>query len=104
MFTADGWSMKPSAEASLYLDGLELRKTSRHACFRPRSRSAMEKIKKQFCDYQRDEWKNSPKFPGFEESRPHLGQVAFTRRRPPDVNYADDTRRLLALRWTTSPA
>lgn len=56
MFAVDGWGMKPSPDAVLYLDGLTLHR----AVSKPLSeagRAELEQIKRQFAEYQQAQWK-----------------------------------------------
>ncbi|CAN5497417.1 hypothetical protein BH09VER1_BH09VER1_43060 [soil metagenome] len=86
MFSVDGWGLKPDPEAVLYLDGLTLRKPS----IRPPSveeQAALEKVKKQFLDYEREAGQSSVN----EEQVRTWMKLLTPEGTWPDVNYEDHT-------------
>ena len=91
MLSVDGWGMKPDPEAVLYLDGLSVRK----AVVKTASigqKAAMDLIKKQFCDFQREAWKMSGGAGQDEESVSGWIRSLTAEGAWPDINYADQTR------------
>lgn len=90
MFTVDGWGMKPSPDAVLYLDGLTLHR----AVANPLSaaeQAELDQIKRQFAGYQQAQWKGSGEMERQRERVPEWMAALNAEGAWPDIDYASKT-------------
>lgn len=88
MFTADGWGMKPSPDAVLYLDGLTLHR----AAVKPLAadeQAELDRIKRQFAEYQQAQWKGSGEMPRQLERVPEWISALTSEGSWPDLDYSN---------------
>lgn len=87
MFAADGWGMKPSPDAVLYLDGLVLHR----AVSKPLSeweQKELDQIKRQFAEYQQVQWKGGGEMERQQERVPGWMATLNADGAWPDIDYS----------------
>jgi chondroitin AC lyase len=89
--SVDGWGITPDPAAVLYLSAPELRKSPAKTPS-PEEQAGLDKIKRQFCDYQRDARKSSGDAADDEKHVREWMQSLTAEGTWQDVNYTDATR------------